>query len=175
MVQQTHLRYCPSKPRVFVTSDISNEPDDAESLVRFLLYGNEFDIQGLVACTSTWLRKNVYPEDMRTIVEAYGRVVGNLNAHVHPDNPYPSKEYLQSIIKSGPEMYGKEALHPDVPLSEGVALLVERLDASDEPLWVLAWGGANVIEQALRHVQKTRSAEEGAKLRAKMRVYAISD
>ena len=42
--------------RVFVLTDISNEPDDEESMVRFLVYANEYDIQGLVATTSTHLR-----------------------------------------------------------------------------------------------------------------------
>ncbi|SPO03445.1 uncharacterized protein DNG_06128 [Cephalotrichum gorgonifer] len=175
MADQSRLPRFPSKIRTFVISDISNEPDDAESLVRFLLYGNEFDIQGLVACTSTWMRKNVHPEDMQTIVSAYAKVVDNLNAHVHPDNQYPSAAYLQSIIKSGPALYGKEALRPEVSLSEGAALLIDRLDASDAPLWVLCWGGTNVLAQALQHVEKTRSADEGARLRAKLRVYAISD
>ncbi|RDW87849.1 hypothetical protein BP5796_03543 [Coleophoma crateriformis] len=175
MAEQHRLRSCKDRPRVFVVSDISNEPDDAESLVRFLLYGNEFDIQGLVACTSTWMRKHVHPEDMEHIVEAYAKVVGNLNAHVHPENQYPSASYLQSCIKSGPACYGKEALEPDVPLSDGAALLIDRLDASSLPLWVLSWGGANVIAQALQHVQRTRSEAEGAQLRAKLRIYTISD
>ena len=33
------------KPRVFVLTDISNEPDDEESLVRFLVYANEYDVK----------------------------------------------------------------------------------------------------------------------------------
>ena len=41
-----------SKPRVFVLTDIENEPDDAQSMVRFLTYANHFDVEGLVATTS---------------------------------------------------------------------------------------------------------------------------
>ena len=40
------------KPRVFVLTDIENEPDDAMSMVRFLTYANQFDVEGLVATTS---------------------------------------------------------------------------------------------------------------------------
>jgi hypothetical protein len=40
------------KPRVFVLTDISNEPDDEESMVRFLVYANEYDVEGFVATTS---------------------------------------------------------------------------------------------------------------------------
>ncbi len=34
-----------SKQRVFVLTDISNEPDDEESMVRFLVYSNEYDVE----------------------------------------------------------------------------------------------------------------------------------
>ncbi|KAL2840300.1 hypothetical protein BJY01DRAFT_257429 [Aspergillus pseudoustus] len=171
--QQRRLRRCPDRHRAFVISDISNEPDDAESLVRFLLYGNEFDTQGLVACTSTWMRNNVHPEDMERIVTAYGTVVDNLNTHVHPDNQYPPAADLLRLIKAGPACYGREAL--SAPLSDGTALLIEKLEASERPLWILCWGGTNVIAQALQHFDKTKSQDEAARLRSRLRVYAISD
>ncbi len=53
------------KPRVFVLTDIENEPDDAMSMVRFLLYANQFDIEGLAATTSIHQRKRVAPERIR--------------------------------------------------------------------------------------------------------------
>ncbi|OQV06971.1 hypothetical protein CLAIMM_11467 [Cladophialophora immunda] len=175
MAMAQRLRVLRKKPRVFIVSDISNEPDDAESLVRYLLYSNEFDTRGLVACTSTWMKRVVHPEDMEKIVNAYAQVVDNLNQHTHPDNPYPSAEYLLSLIKTGPSLYGKEALQPDVPLSDGSRSLIDRLDESEEPLWVLCWGGTNVVAQALHHMQLHRTDSENAKLRARLRVYAISD
>lgn len=70
------------------------------------------------------------------------------------------------------QLYGKEALSPEVPLSDGAKLLIERLDESEEPLWVLCWGGTNVLAQAL---DRTRHRSDSAKLRSKIRVYAISD
>lgn len=175
MADPRRLRHCSTKPRVFIVSDISNEPDDAESLVRYLLYSNEFTTLGLVATTSTWMRKVVHPEDMRKIVHAYGEVVDNLNAHVHPDNRYPTKDHLLSVIKSGPALYGREALGDGVPVSEGAQLLVERVDEAEEPLWLLCWGGINVLAQALWHVRRRRTASEFARFRAKLRVYTISD
>jgi hypothetical protein len=92
------------KPRVFILSDISNEPDDAESLCRYLLYANQFETEGLVACTSTWLRDKVSPADMERIVDAYAGVVDNLNEHVHPDWQYPSAAHLKGLIKTGSEV-----------------------------------------------------------------------
>lgn len=90
-----------SKPRVFILSDISNEPDDAESLVRYLLYSNQFETEGLVACSSTWMRDKVCPQDMHKIVDAYAGAVDNLNKHAHPDFQYPSAAYMKGLIKSG--------------------------------------------------------------------------
>lgn len=175
MPPQEYLRFCKEKPRVFIVSDISNEPDDAESLVRYLLYSNEFNTRGLVACTSTWMKRVVHPEDLEKIIRAYGRVVQNLNFHVHPHNPYQPAEELLNLVSTGPALYGKEALASDIPLSPGASLLIDRLDESEEPLWVLCWGGTNVLAQALQHTSQSRSVSESAKLRSKLRVYAISD
>ena len=47
------------KQRVVVMTDIANEPDDQMSLVRFLVYSNHFDVEGLVATTSTWMKRTV--------------------------------------------------------------------------------------------------------------------
>jgi len=41
------------KVRVLVLTDIANEPDDQMSMVRLLVYSNQFDVEGLVATTST--------------------------------------------------------------------------------------------------------------------------
>ncbi|KAL2784111.1 hypothetical protein BJX66DRAFT_317254 [Aspergillus keveii] len=172
---QTKLRVFSTKPRVFITSDIANEPDDAQSLVRYLLYSNEFDTKGIVACTSTHMKRRVCPEDMVEIINAYGQVVQNLNAHVHPNNPYPHHKDLLDLVCTGSAVYGMEALDGHVPLSEGAKRLVAALKESDEPLWVLNWGGANVLAQALKHIHETESAEDNRTLRSRIRVYAISD
>jgi hypothetical protein len=168
------LQHFPHKPRVFILSDISNEPDDAESLVRYLLYSNQFETRGLVACTSTWMKRRTCPQDMVKIIKAYSQVVHNLNAHAHSDNPFPTGDYLLSLVKTGPSLYGKEALQPDEPLSDGAKLLLDSTDESDEPLWILCWGGTNVLAQALQEAAR-RSPTESARFRSKLRVYAISD
>ncbi|KAH7155178.1 hypothetical protein B0J13DRAFT_496142 [Dactylonectria estremocensis] len=165
-----------SKPRVFILSDISNEPDDAESLVRYLLYSNQFQTEGLVACTSNWMKNKVCPQDMHKIVDAYAGAVENLNKHANPDFQYPSAEYLKSLIKPGAPVYGFQAVGHDIPLSEGGELLMERIKApSEDSLWILVWGGTNVLAQVLFKLQETCSEDEFTALRAKLRVYTISD
>lgn len=100
----TKLQYIPDshKPRTFVLTDILNEPDDQQSVVRYLLYSNEFDTRAICATTSTWLRDKPRPEAIRKIVEAYGEVVDNLNKHVHPQNQYSPVDKMLSLITSGP-------------------------------------------------------------------------
>lgn len=99
---QASLVSFPSKPRVFILTDITNEPDDSESFCRYLTYSNQFNTEGIVAVTSTWLRNKVAPEALHEIADAYGKVVDNLQSHAHPDSPYPSAQKIKSLIKPGP-------------------------------------------------------------------------
>ena len=66
------------KLRVFVLTDIGNEPDDAQSMVRFLVYANHFDVEGLVATTSVHQRDQTSAWRIREILAAYGKVRDNL-------------------------------------------------------------------------------------------------
>ena len=60
-----------ARPRVVVMTDIANEPDDQMSLVRFLLYSNQWDVEGLVASTSTWMKARVRPDVILSVLGAY--------------------------------------------------------------------------------------------------------
>ncbi|KAH7129951.1 hypothetical protein B0J13DRAFT_563580 [Dactylonectria estremocensis] len=82
---------------------------------------------------------------------------------------------LRGRIRSGPPVYGKIALEGDTPLSGGSELLIDSVDESEEPLWVLCWGGTNTLAQAVAHVDKTRAKSDSTHFRSKLRVYAISD
>lgn len=160
------------KPRVFVLTDIENEPDDAESLVRFLTYANQWDIEGLVATTSIHMRHHTAPERIRQIVRAYGQVQPNLNRH---EPGYPSAEHLLSVVSEGPQAYGLTAVG-DGLTSPGAEQLIRAVDRRDErPLWVLVWGGPNTLAQALHKVRATRSKAELKRFVSKLRVYTISD
>lgn len=86
------------KPRVIVLTDIENEPDDAMSMVRFLTYSNQWDVEGLVATTSVHQKKETAAWRIREIVTAYGKVRDNLLKH---EKGYPSADYLLSVIKEG--------------------------------------------------------------------------
>jgi hypothetical protein len=68
------------------------------------------------------------------------------------------------------------ALAPNATLSPGTQLLLDHIEANTtQPLWILAWGGTNVLAQALYRIQQTHSATEAATLRSNLRIYTISD
>lgn len=160
------------KERVFVLTDISNEPDDEESMVRFLVYANEYDIEGLVATTSTWLRENPREDLIRRQLYAYNLVRSNLKKHA---SGYPTSQSLLEVTSTGQPTYGMEAVG-DGKSSAGSRLLeaaVDRVD--DRALWVSVWGGANTLAQTLWDVRQERSLEEVEEFVSKIKVYTISD
>lgn len=160
------------KPRVFVLTDIKNEPDDEMSMVRFLVYANNFDIEGLAATTSVHQQNTVAPSRISEIVDAYAKVRDNLEKH---EPGFPTGDYLKSCITEGLPAYGMNAVGEgkDSPASE---LLIKAVDKDDSrPIWVTVWGGPNVLAQALWKVRETRSKEGLNKFLTKLRVYTISD
>lgn len=163
---------CVEKPRVFVLTDISNEPDDEESLVRFLAYSNEYDVEGLVATTSLWLRNKTRLDLIQRDIDAYGQVRGNLMKHAEG---FPTVGHLMSVSASGQPGFGMDSVG-EGQSTPGSQLLIEQVDKPDpRPLWVSVWGGVNTLAQALWDVKYSRSAEELAAFVSKLRVYTISD
>lgn len=161
-----------AKERLFVLTDIENEPDDAQSMVRLLTYANHFDIEGLVATTSIHQRDQTAAWRIREIVEAYRKVQANLSLH---EPGYPTADALLSVLREGRPDYGMNAVGEGMD-SSGSDWLIEVADRDeDRPLWVTVWGGPNVLAQALWKVRATRSVEELAKFVARLRVYTISD
>src|SRR5688572_4372225 len=128
------------KVRVLVLTDIENEPDDAMSMVRFLTYTNQWDVEGLVATTSVHQRDKTAAWRIREIVDAYGKVRDNLEKH-EPD--YPTADYLRSIIREGRPAYGMAAVGAAMD-SPGSDRIIEVVDKDDpRPVWVTVWGGPN--------------------------------
>lgn len=160
------------KPRLLVLTDISNEPDDEESLVRLLVYSNEYDIEGLIATTSTYLRKNPREDLIRRDIASYGAVRENLTKHA---NGYPTADSLLAVTKSGQNGFGMEAVQRE-GFTPGSQRIIEAGDrADDRPLWISIWGGANTLAQALTDVRESRGPDEADKFVSKLRVYSISD
>ncbi len=160
------------KLRVFVLTDIENEPDDAQSFVRFLTYSNQWDTEAVVATTSCWQQDKIADWRLHEIADAYGEVVENLQLH---EPGYPSYEEVKAWIKKGTDRYGMLAVGEGHD-SEGSVALEASLEKDDaRPLWVLVWGGTNVLAQALYSLRQRKTVAEMTLLLKKLRIYAISD
>jgi len=160
------------KPRLIVLTDLSNEPDDEESFVRLLVYSDQFDLEGLIATTSTWLRRNPREDLIRRDLAAYAQVRPNLVKHAAA---FPPVERLLAVTRTGQTNFGMAAVGQGKSTG-GSQRIIEAVDRPDDrPLWVSVWGGPNTLAQALWDVRATRSPAEVDRFIAKLRVYAISD
>lgn len=160
------------KLRVIVLTDIENEPDDTQSMVRFLTYVNQWDVEALVATTSTHQKKKTAAYKIREIVEAYGKVRENLLLH---ETGYPEPRTLLAKLHEGRPDYGMSAVGDgmDSPGSDAIVQAVDRKDS--RPVWVLVWGGPNCLAQALWKVRATRAPDAVEHFVSRLRVYTISD
>ncbi len=160
------------KIRLVVLTDIENEPDDAQSMVRLLTYSNHFNMEGLIATTSIWKQEKVADWRIHEIVDAYEKVETNLKVH---EEGYPSAPFLRKIIKKGIAEFGMNGVGKGKN-SEGSDFLVSIIEKNDtRPIWISVWGGANVLAQALWTLEKTKTPKELSRMIKKLRVYTISD
>jgi hypothetical protein len=150
--------------RVIITSDA--EIDDECTLLRFLLYANEWDIEGLISTSSQyhWHGHDWGGDDwMEPYLDGYAKVYPNLVKH---DPRYPTPEFLRARtalgnVKTEGEM---EEVTPGSQLL--VKVLLNQADA--RPVWVQTWGGTNTIARALKTIEEEhpeRMAEVAAKIR----------
>ncbi len=164
------------RPRIVVTAD--PELDDNNSLLRFLLYSTDVQVEGLIYASSQFHLKgdgkgtkrlvpgreytrfglNICPceswrwaPDERFIhdaVEAYEKVYPNLKVH-NPD--YPSPDDLKSKIRFGNVEFDGD-FSKDTPGSDLIKSLM--LDDQPGPLYITAWGGASTIARALKSIEE---------------------
>ena len=135
-------------------------------MVRFLLYSNEWDIEGIITSRSQyhWQGHRWAGDDwIKPYLDAYAQVYPNLVRH---DPAYPAPEYLREHtalgnVKSEGEMD---------EVTAGSQLIVRALldGTDDRPIWLQAWGGPNTIARALRSIEEDhpeRMAEVARKIR----------
>ncbi len=156
------------KTRIIVTSD--GEIDDECSLVRFLLYANEWDVEGIITSSSQyhWQGHRWAGNDWATpYLNAYQKVYPNLVKH---DARYPSPEYLRSVTLLGNTKLEGE-MEEITPGSEHIVKVL--LDDSDNrPVWIQAWGGTNTIARALKTIEE-QHPEKMAEVAQKLRFFFI--
>lgn len=165
------------RPRLAVLTDIGGDPDDQQSLIRLMLYANEFEIEALIASaagTPGELKIAITkPELIREIVSAYGEVRPQLLRHAEG---WPAAASLLAVVKSGNPQRGRAHIGEGHD-TEGSRFLIERIDAGSpaRPLHLSIWGGQTDFAQALWRVRHDRGAEGFRTFIAKVRVYDIAD
>ena len=163
------------KPRVVVTAD--PELDDANSLIRYLLYSTDFRTEGLIYASSGFHWKgdgsgkklsvpnreysrwglNLCPcaswrwapdeHFIDSVVATYAQVYPNLKVH---NSDYPTPAHLQATIKWGNVEFDGD-ISRDTPGSDLIKALL--LDDDPGPVYLLAWGGQSTIARALKSIQ----------------------
>jgi hypothetical protein len=177
------------KPRIIVLTDVSTwETDDSESLVRLLVHADLFEIEGLVF-TSGWSLDPIrddFIDLIYTAIDAYEKDLPNLlkrstqKGHLIDESQqkigyWPSPEYLRNHTVVGSKRRGMNYIGAE-NASPGSELIIKAADENDErPVWILAWGGANTLAQAIWRVQQDRSSEELKEFLRKLHVYTITD
>ncbi len=154
--------------RLLIETDAGGDPDDEQSLVRFLLYANEWDVEGIIANRpATRCPENKNPADcgldiVRRLLDAFGECRPNLVQH---DARYPTKEFLWQRTVAG---------YNDT--NGAVDLIVAAVDRDDpRPLWYSDWGsdnGAaeNNLKRALDQVRRERGPQGYAFFKSKLRL-----
>jgi hypothetical protein len=155
-------------------ADRTSDPDDLQSMVRFLLYSNEFDVEGLIASSAT-MANIANKQNILDFLELYDKVDENLRKH---DSRYPTVSYLRLITYQGfPGTWGKPVSHnlgenKNSEASEAIIKIVDKPDT--RPVWFCVWGDCSNIAQAIWKVQQTRSEEALQAFISKIRIYQVA-
>jgi hypothetical protein len=165
------------RPRLAVLTDVGGDPDDRQSMIRLLLYANEFDLELLIATaagTPGELGESITrPDLILEIVDAYGQVLPNLRRHARG---WPEAEALRDRVTSGNPLRGRDHVGRGHDTAASRAL-IERIDGGtpERPLNITIWGGQTDLAQALWRVKHDRGAAGLAAFVRKLRVYDIGD
>lgn len=158
-----------------------SDPDDVQSMVRFLVYVNEFEVEGLIASAGSFA--NVANKtNILNMLDLYEQVYPNLVQH---SVKFPSPGKLRSITWQGRDgawgtpKVGTDAKQLEKILGEGKdseasEAIIKVVDKPDpRPVWVCVWGGSREVAQAVWKVQKTRNPQELQAFLDKLRIYLV--
>jgi hypothetical protein len=152
--------------RVLIETDAGGDPDDEQSLVRFLLYTNEWDVEGIL-CTRPLTKRDENRNKeatgldiVRRQLKAYAAVYDKLKQH--GKFPHPDELWARTV-----------AAYDDH--DEGVKLIMNAVDRDDpRPIWFSNWGTndgtTSSLQRALDQVLKERGPQGYAKFKEKLRL-----
>ena len=163
-----------SRPRVIVTTD--GEADDQCSMVRYLLYADQFRTRGLIYSSSKhhWAgNDDVAPKKwhgtrwIQEQLDAYATVFPVLRTHA--DFPEPAD--LRSQVATGNIASEGDM---DAETAGSQRIVHELLKPDTDPVWLLAWGGPNTIARALKSIAE-QHPESVEAVSQRTRLYLISE
>ncbi len=166
-----------SLPRLAVLTDIGGDPDDQQSLIRLMLYSNQFEIEALISSAAGVPGELdsaiTRPDLIREIVAAYGQVRPHLQRHA---SGWPPAEKLLALIRTGNPHRGRDRIGAPHD-TEGSRLLIARVDAgtAERPLNISIWGGQTDLAQAFWRVKHERGDAGWREFARKLRIYDIAD
>jgi len=148
----------PVKPRVLISTDIGGtDPDDNQSMAHLLMYSDKFDIEGLVSSPSYG---NGSKQEILRMIDLYEKDLPQLKRR---QKGLLSPEHLRSVTKQG--VRGNAPYKGYSAATEGSDWIVKcARKITDEPLWILGWGGLEDLAQALH---------DAPEIQDKIRVYWI--
>lgn len=144
--------YSFKRPRTIITTD--GEIDDQCSLVRYMLYANMFELDGLISSSSKFHYTDKEDEVFKgktsnqKWIDAYAKVYDNLKKH---EEGFPTPEYLTSINLQGNIQYPGEM---DLDTEGSMQIKKCILDDRTDPLYIQVWGGTNTLAAALRSIEQ---------------------
>jgi len=145
------------KPRILVSTDIGGtDPDDFQSMIHLLMYADLFQIEGLVSTSF----KTGTTKDLLDMIALYEKDLNKLKEHA-PELPRP--DALRAICKEGAKV-GATYKGYGIPTEGSEWIIKCAKKQSDQPLWVLVWGGIEDVAQALH---------DAPEIEQKIRVYWI--
>ncbi|MDR0988151.1 MAG: DUF1593 domain-containing protein [Prevotellaceae bacterium] len=133
----------PVKPRVLISTDIGGtDPDDNQSMAHLMMYSDRFRLEGLVSSPSYGSGNK---EELLRMIGLYAQDFPRLRQQA-PDLMTP--DALRALCKQGRKGAAPYAGYRTA--TEGSEWIVQcARRQSDQPLWILVWGGLDDVAQAL--------------------------
>jgi hypothetical protein len=178
------------RPRTIVTAD--PELDDLNSMIRFLLYSNEVEVEGLVYASSRFhwrgdgrgttyfLPDREFAEPQTSwrwapgerfiddAVDAYAEAYDKLRVH---DPRYPSPESLRGVIREGNVAFEGDT-STETPGSRLIADVL--LDDRPGPVFIQLWAGPSTVARALMSIEeRVRGTDEWDAVHAAVSAKAV--
>lgn len=157
----------------FGAAEKRSDSDDVQSMIRFLLYTNDFDVEGLIATSATFVNV-ANKQHILDILYLYDHIDENLRAH---DYRYPTASELCARTWQGRSgTWGRSAseIVGEGKSSEASEQIITLLGKNDErPVWFCIWGGSGDLAQALWKITNSYSPSEARRLMNKIRIYMI--